>query len=217
MLARSLLLVVGAPLLAGAINVPNNARRINVYGVGTLIDGYGLQTDGDGLIVDPVLATLEATTPQWQLLADELTRNKAAESNSGAPGREAARKLVVNHANVLRDVTNAMPRSQLHLKRLAMDEAPYADEALRETCRRMMGTPEGWPEVRPVTHEQAKAWVATATYMTQRLQARPFDCPGRAADMSEAAAAAMRTALAEVESVARAMMEAEAEASTGAV
>jgi len=189
---------------AGALHVPHNAKRVNIYGVGTIIDGYGLQ-QAEGLIVDPVIATLEESASAWDKHAECLLRNRQGAA-SDAAREEAARKLVSNHAMVLRDVTNSMPRSQLHLERVAMIDAPFADQALRETSRRLLGCPDDMPAERPETPEQAQAWARTAAYLLNRLQGTRMECPGRDPDMSEAAAAAMREALAEVESLARAAM-----------
>lgn len=188
-----------------ALSIPQNAKRVHVYGMGTLIEGYGLEGQ-QGLMVDPVIAALDQGKSAWQKYSDALMRNKAsAESRDTDAGcEEAARKLVSNHAMVLRDVTNSMPRSQLYLERVGMDAAPYADQALREVCRRLLGCPSEIPEERLETPEQAHAWACTVAYLTRRIQAAHVECPGRAPDLSEEAASAMRAALAEVEQMARA-------------
>ena len=54
----------------------------------------------------------------------------------------------------------------------------------------------------------AKAWVRTVAYLQQRIQAAHAECPGRAPDLSEAAAAAMRAALAEVGGIAQSALSA---------
>lgn len=187
---------------ASALTVPNNARRIHVYGVGTLIDGVGLERTGADLIVDPVVATLEESQSAWALHADVLMRNKPKDS-ADAGREEAARKLISNYVKVLRDVTNSMPRSQLSLERVPMEEAPYADQALREISRRLLGCPTDVSQETITSAAQAKAWLKTASYLKQRMQAHHIECPGRTPDMSEVGAAAMRAALDEVEGAAR--------------
>lgn len=198
------LLVAALAATASALNVPQNARRIHVYKMGTLIEGYGLESEPGHLVVDPVLATLEEGAPLWQKHMDCCNKNKPADAAPDEGREEAARKLVNNHAKVLRDITNGMPRSQLYLERLAMDEAPFADQALREVSRRLLGCPAELAEERVATVDQARAWIKTIAYLNRRIQAAHVECPGRAPDMSEPAAAAMRVALAEVEGAARA-------------
>ena len=63
---------------------------------------------------------------------------------------------------------------------------------------------EDLPKPIKLTPEQAKVWVQTTAYLSGRIQASLRDCPGRNPDMSEAAADAMRAAIAEVEAAARA-------------
>ena len=55
------LVLVGVVSCSG-FTVPKNARRINVYGVGTLIEGYGIEVKGiDGLVAQVTLLALAAT------------------------------------------------------------------------------------------------------------------------------------------------------------
>jgi hypothetical protein len=54
------------------------------------------------------------------------------------PRAEAARRLIDNHAAVLRDLTNPAPTTQLQLKRASLEEAAHADSFLREVARRLL-------------------------------------------------------------------------------
>ena len=208
MVARSTLLSLLSAAGTMALQmhqIPHDAKRIHVYGVGTLYDGYGLQAEGkEELFVDPVLKTIEENAPLWEQHAD------AAMSNEGSsrtdPSAEAARKLNSNHETVLRDLTNGMPRSQLHLSRVSMLDAPHADAALRELSRRLLGCPAELPANAPANADEAKAWVQAMVYLQGRIQASHMDCPGREPDMSAAASAAFVTQLGEIEAVARAAM-----------
>ena len=55
---------------------------------------------------------------------------------------EAASKLIRNRENVLNDVSNPSPMTQHELQRVTLHEKHYADEALREVARRMLGLRE---------------------------------------------------------------------------
>ena len=144
----------------------------------------------------------------------------------GAEAREAAaRKLIRNHAYVLRDLTNpsrvtninGIGLSQWNLERVAPKHALDAELALIEIARRLLGLPpKPRPRARPpprartstdeaevVTDEaedtvRRTVWAATARYLAGRIQASPEEMPGRTPDMSPAAASAMRAVLSEL-------------------
>ena len=76
--------------------------------------------------------------PRWEALrqlmdASELAAGVGSAYEHGA--REAARKLITNHAAVVRDVTNPAPKTQPQLTRLSEAAAPYVDQMLREVPR----------------------------------------------------------------------------------
>ena len=58
-----------------------------------------------------------------------------ANEHALAAREEAARKLITNHAAVVRDVTNPAPKTQPQLTRLDEAAAPYVDQMLREVPR----------------------------------------------------------------------------------
>jgi len=136
----------------------------------------------------------------WSPLLQLLNSSPPAEADGAAAAHsptardEAARKLVTNHLNVLRDVTNGAPVTQLELKRVSTQDAQYVDQAMREVARRLLGRRPGvlQLEVRldPSTPAQAVAWAATAQYLAGRI-AVPRD-------MSAAAGAAIRGVLMEL-------------------
>jgi len=124
----------------------------------------------------------------------------AAAAHSPIAREEAARKLIVNHESVLRDVTNGNALTQPDLARLPSIAEPFVDQALREVARRLIGRRPGedcLEKLQPTTAALA-AWADTAKYLDSRIQATVQEKPGRPPDMSEQAAAAMRAVLWEV-------------------
>jgi len=114
------------------------------------------------------------------------------------PGKlEACRKLITNHAAILRDVTNPSPMSQLQLERVPRGSARHADEALRELTRRLLGrgATSSIEEVTPEGDAAAQVWACVATYLSARVQSKDDERPGRSPDMSQAAATAFREVL----------------------
>jgi len=172
-----------------------------------------------------ITTTLACAAPKWQLLratrgwtggaASPIAEGAASELTHEAR-EEAARALLANHENVLRDVTNPSPKTnidgipltQLHLQRVDISVAVYVDQAMRETVRRLLGRLHGIDlleeRLDPNNTAQARAWVGMASYLDGRLHSRPEEKPGRTPDMSPAAAAAMRTVLHEVGTMAMA-------------
>ena len=138
-----------------------------------------------------------AASPQWAALYTALLAWKSNLGSGDSTARdEAARALIRNHQIVVRDATNASPRSQLELKRVEPMHAEIADAALREVARRLLGASAvAIEEQRPTSAQQAAVWVQTAEFVASRI--------GVPRDMSADAAAAMRAALAEVAESAR--------------
>ena len=83
------------------------------------------------------------------------------------------------------------PLTQLELVRVPESQLEFADSALREIERRLLG--EGRSD--PRTEEEAMVWAATATYLSGRLQGVDAQKPGRQPDMSAKAAEAMQEVL----------------------
>ena len=159
------------------------------------------------------------SAPHWAMLHKAL-EDTGAECDSIAEGAaggfeqvardEAARKLISNHVNLLKDVANpsyslnidGKPLTQVDLERVDTGCAIYADQALREVARRLLGQRPGLQdlEMRLDTSNAAQVatWAATTRYLHGRIQAHPDEKPGRTPDMSPAAAAAMRAVLQEV-------------------
>ena len=120
----------------------------------------------------------------------------AAAAHSHAAREEAARKLITNHAAVVRDVTNPVPKTQPQLTRLDEAAAPYVDQMLREVARRLLGRRPGAQLLQQGV--EAETALLTARYLHNRIQSTAEEKPGRHPDMSTAAGAALRAVLAEV-------------------
>jgi len=156
------------------------------------------------------------SAPHWSVLQRASTSRAGGDAEGAAAAHRqadreaAARKLIGNHENVLRDVANpsfdtnidGKPLTQLELQRVDAGSAFYADQFLREVARRLLGRRAGLHqlEVRmdPANEAQATAWAETALYLDGRLQAMPEEKPGRTPDLPPLAAAAMRAVLHEV-------------------
>lgn len=171
-------LLAGLLCAAHAFAPPSSSARHTIYGVGTYIEGYGLQVDGMGLMLDPLVATIEHGEKLWKaheaalaaMVADGSAQTADA---SEAANVEAAKKLIGNRLKVLKDLCNPMPRSQLHLPRLSMVDAPYIDQALREISRLLLGKPAGLPAERLDLSDQAQgdAWAHVCSFLDMRLRA----------------------------------------------
>jgi len=226
---RSLLVVLGATsaVLAGQVGVKGRPA-VRIYGVGSYVEGVGLQMDGGGMVEDPVWATIERFAPAWAKLHDCMKRgigqdaDGAAANHSPDAREEAANKLISNHERVLRDITDLMPRTQPELGRVPLFDAPHVDQMLREVSRRLIGrrgVADDLPDAAtPSTVGQSEAWAQTATYLYGRIQATPGEKPGREPDMSVAAANALREVLQEVGNLAMNILAAfeEGQHATGA-
>mmetsp|Transcript_84140 Transcript_84140/g.167932 ORF Transcript_84140/g.167932 Transcript_84140/m.167932 type:complete len:179 (-) Transcript_84140:628-1164(-) len=131
--------------------------------------------------LDPVMGAVDASVEKWLTLrralmtAGDFPADGEAANHSAAAREEAALKLVANHEAVMRDVTNAAPKTQENLERVGIMDAGYVDEMLRETCRRLLGRRPGTEqlkvEVNPLQMGQQKAWARTAKYLDKRIQA----------------------------------------------
>ena len=151
-------------------------------------------------------AALASSAPRWEALRRLMDSSTSAGSTTLADGaaaqhshdarEEAARKLITNHEAVVRDVTNASPMTQPQLQRVTEAAAPYVDQALREVARRLLGRRPGAGQLQESVDPATAA--QTARYLHSRIQSTDAEKPGRTPDMSTAAAAAMRSVLAEV-------------------
>ena len=133
----------------------------------------------------------------------------AAAGHAHAAREAAARKLIGNHENVLRDVCNPSSAlniegkalTQRELQRVDVGSAMYADAALWEVARRLLGKRpglDGHARVDGRNAAECDAWAAAARYLDGRIQSTDDEKPGRTPDLPPAAAAAMRAVLAEV-------------------
>jgi hypothetical protein len=113
---------------------------------------------------------------------------------------EAAQLLLANRERVVQDIANPGPKnidgkdlSQPDLERVSSKDKAAVDAMLSELCNRLQGNASN----KKPSPEEAKVWAAAARYFSQRIQGSPGQKPGRNADMSSAAAAALQSALKE--------------------
>merc|ERR1711953_282932 len=116
---------------------------------------------------------------------------------------EAGSKLKSNFETVKKDITNPGPLAigggkltQLNLMRVdsaRQAAAESVDAMLRELCNRLFGNKKSEPSM-----AEARVWSEAATFLNGRIQGLSDECPGREADMSFAAATAMRVVLAQI-------------------
>lgn len=164
------------------------------------------------------MQVMGTSTPIWEALRRILECGEgfaseaqgAAAVHSHAAREEAARALIKNHENVLKDVTNpsrcdnidGKPLTQLELQRVLPSGVMYTDQALREVVRRLLGCRPGLHQLEehidPYHPDQVAAWAQTANYLDGRIQSMDSEMLGRTPDMSASAAAAMRAVLFEV-------------------
>jgi hypothetical protein len=114
---------------------------------------------------------------------------------------EAGAKLTSNREKVINDITNAGPTAigggqltQLNLKRVDGKSKAAVGAMMTEMCTRLFGNKKSEPS----TPEEAQVWTQAAIFFNGRIQAKDDECPGRGADMSKDAAAAIRYMLARI-------------------
>merc|ERR1719310_2437018 len=132
---------------------------------------------------------------------------------------EAASKLMWNRETVVKDICNPGPvgvkggeLSQEELQRLDPSHRGEVDAMVREVADRLLGG--GSPFMTSVTSlsdpdlkEKALVWAYAASFLASRIQGPGDECDfpheNRSADMSNAAATALRTTLARMEAAHR--------------
>jgi len=134
--------------------------------------------------------------------ARDMSANAARELRTVLGEIEAASKLMSNRETVVKDITNPGPSAvkggnltQVKLKRVDSKEQASVDAMVKEMCSRLLGNKSNAP-----SHGQKQVWAEAATFFNGRIQRSAYECPGRAPDMSEAAATSMRTVLAQITS-----------------
>jgi len=134
--------------------------------------------------------------------ARDMSTNAAKEMRAVLGQIEASSKLMSNCDKVVLDITNPGPSgvnggqlTQRDLKRVDRKHQTVVDAMVKEMCGRLLGKKNagGSPE-------RAQIWADAATFLNGRIQQSAGACPGRAADMSQDAATAMRTVLAQITS-----------------
>eukprot|EP00747_Dinoflagellata_sp_TGD_P139716 gnl/TRDRNA2_/TRDRNA2_175933_c0_seq1.p1 gnl/TRDRNA2_/TRDRNA2_175933_c0~~gnl/TRDRNA2_/TRDRNA2_175933_c0_seq1.p1 ORF type:complete len:477 (-),score=88.04 gnl/TRDRNA2_/TRDRNA2_175933_c0_seq1:16-1380(-) len=127
-------------------------------------------------------------------------------SASEQTGVEAGCKLLVSIDKVVRDITNPGPLAflgghltQLDLKRVDPKNTPVVRAMVCAVCYNLLGQQMTGPS----TPEEAVVWTQAAKFLGTRIQATEGACPGRAADMPPAQAAAMRAVLGRIEAASK--------------
>merc|ERR1719210_2143498 len=115
---------------------------------------------------------------------------------------EASSKLMSNRETVVLDITNLGPSAvkggrltQGNLKRVDGQHRGAVDKMTLELCGGLLGR-----QMKGPAPGEAQAWEQAAAFLNSRIQKSKNDCPGRNADMSPDAAAAMRAVLAVIPS-----------------
>merc|ERR1719301_257935 len=115
---------------------------------------------------------------------------------------EAAHRLASNMTMVIQDIVNPGPKglkggtlTQTKLTRVDQKDKASVQNMVVAVCCRLLGQEVSGPS----TQEEAKVWVAAATFLSGRIQKSRNDCPPRQADMSIFAAASMQKVLAQLE------------------
>merc|ERR1712048_1553953 len=125
----------------------------------------------------------------------DMGRAAAQELRAVLAGMEASIRLHYNKEAVCADITNANPKTQKDLQRVAPEKKVAVDKMLQAVVAKLMDQ----NITKPSTPDEAKVWADSAAYLAARIQSSASDCPGRDADMSPGAAAAMRGVLAQIE------------------
>jgi len=114
-----------------------------------------------------------------------------------------------NRETVVKDITNSGseavyggPVTQTQLKRVDDKYKASVDEMIEGLCSHLLGQPVS---LQLKDEKEAKAVMQAAAYLSGRIQASASEMPGRAPDMSPAAAKAMRTSLAQIEACSKLM------------
>eukprot|EP00747_Dinoflagellata_sp_TGD_P139721 gnl/TRDRNA2_/TRDRNA2_175933_c0_seq7.p1 gnl/TRDRNA2_/TRDRNA2_175933_c0~~gnl/TRDRNA2_/TRDRNA2_175933_c0_seq7.p1 ORF type:complete len:178 (-),score=18.23 gnl/TRDRNA2_/TRDRNA2_175933_c0_seq7:16-477(-) len=125
---------------------------------------------------------------------------------SALPEVEAGIKLMLNFEKVVWDITNTGAcgigggqKTQPHLKRVDPEATPHVQAMVRAACCHLLGRKASGPS----SHEEALVWLHAAKFLGVRIQATEGACPGRAADMPPAQAAAMRAVLGRIEAASK--------------
>jgi hypothetical protein len=114
---------------------------------------------------------------------------------------EAGSKLMSNREKVVKDIVNqgkvgvnGGELTQLNLKRVDATHQGSVESMVREVIGRLFGNKVSEPK----TASEANVWAEAASFFNSRIQASAAECPGRAPDMSLAAAKALGAVLAQV-------------------
>merc|ERR1712048_736324 len=125
----------------------------------------------------------------------DMGRAAAQELRAVLAGMEASIRLHYNKEAVCADITNANPKTQKDLQRVAPEKKVAVDKMLQAVVAKLMDQ----NITKPPTPDEGKVWADSATYLAARIQGSGRDCIGREADMSFCAAKVMRGVLAQIE------------------
>merc|ERR1719310_337679 len=121
---------------------------------------------------------------------------------------EAAHRLASNWERVVQDITNPGPKAigggtltQLNLTRVDQRHKASVEKMVMAVIGRLLSQEVSGPS----SQDEALAWVQAATFLSGRIQKSSNDMPGRAPDMSFAAAIAMQKVLAQIEAASKLM------------
>jgi hypothetical protein len=207
--------VCGGPLSQGHLKRldPKHQASVDemVSEVYRCLLGKTMQVKGEPLVwaqAAGFLARRIQTPSDWDRMEDPHKDRKADMTTAAAKAlvmvlgqMQAVLILKSNCEKVAKDITNPGPTglnggplTQLNLKRVDAKHKATVDKMLAALCERMLGK----GVVGPSAPEEALVWAEAAAFLSGRIQAGD-EMPGRAPDMSPAAAWVMRKELAQIE------------------
>jgi len=140
--------------------------------------------------------------PDYKKRTEDMSSAAASALSTTLGKMEAAIRLTSNLEFVVQDITNPGPQglkggalTQTNLTRVDPKDQGSVQKMVEGVCARLLGQQVSGPS----TQEEAKVWLAAATFLGGRIQKSREDCPTRQPDMSISAGTAMQTAVGEIE------------------
>jgi hypothetical protein len=114
-----------------------------------------------------------------------------------AARQDAGKALSNNRQNVVNDICNPKPLTQPELERVDAKDRDSVDRMVSEVANQLQGVSAS--SKLPSTPQELQVWAVAASYLAQRVQGTGEQMPGRAPDMTAAAAKSFCTVLGRIE------------------